>query len=195
MRAAGMRALRLVFYHSSEGDQWTIMRSSGGRLAEPYRTNLVRYVRDVRAAGFASLTIAFNPWDSNDPIGYTKTPCDPSKFDENWQVIRDVRTLVKEAGLPTTRFDLIAEGAPDTWQPLLREYSAEMWKRVRRHPGADDATISIIEKVAKAGRSGDCRSLVEALRATGTRCRNGSTFTPRGLLPQRWRIFAGSTRT
>jgi hypothetical protein len=167
MRAAGMRALRLVFYHSSEGDQWNLMRSSGGRLAEPYRTNLVRYVRDVRAAGFASLTIAFNPWDSNDPIGYTKTPYDPSKSDENWQLIRDVRTLIKEAGPPTTRFDLIAEGAPDTWQPRLREYSAEMWKRYVDAFGADDATISIIVKSGEGGTFGRLPELVEALRATG----------------------------
>ena len=167
MRAAGLRALRLVFYHSSDGDEWNIMPSSGGRLAEPYRTNLIRYLGDVRAAGFESLTIAFNPWYSNDPIGYTNTPYDPSKFEENWQLIRDVRPLVKEYGPATTRVDLINEGAPDWWTPVLRDYSAEMWKRYVDAFGGEDATISVIVKTEEGGTFARLPNLVDALRATG----------------------------
>jgi hypothetical protein len=102
MRAAGMRSLRLLVYHTSAGDEWGLAGSAGGRLSEPYRTNLVRYLQDVRAAGFLSLTVAFNPWGANDPIGYTQTPYDPSTFEENWRLIRDVRPLVKEFGPATT---------------------------------------------------------------------------------------------
>ena len=54
MRAAGMRAMRLIFYHASEGEG-DLIPSAGGRLAEPYRTNLVDYLQDLRAAGFASI--------------------------------------------------------------------------------------------------------------------------------------------
>ena len=164
MRAAGMRSLRLLVYHSSVGDEWGLAGSAGGRLSEPYRTNLVQYLQDVRAAGFLSLTVAFNPWGSNDPIGYTQTPYDPATFEENWQLIRDVRPLVKEFGPKTTRIDLINEGAPHTWQPGLREYVARMWARYVDEFGAADATVSVIANPSATPR---LPNLVEALRETG----------------------------
>jgi hypothetical protein len=164
MRAAGSRALRTVFVHSTEGDPWSYLPSAGGRLPEPYRTNLVNYLRDVRAAGFESFTIAFNPWYANDPVGYDGNVYDPSKFEENWQLIRDMRPLIKQYGPPTTRIDVIAEGAPDSWQPQLREYAAEMWTRYVDAFGNGDATISVIANPYGVRR---LPNLVQALRATG----------------------------
>lgn len=167
MRAAGLRTLRTLFYHSSEGDEWSFMPSSGGRLAEPYRSNLIRYLIDVRAAGFPSLTIAFNPWYSNDPVGYDNNRYEPSKFEENWQLIRDVRPLVKKFGPATTHIDLINEGAPEWYTPQLREYSAEMWKRYVDEFGRDDATVSVIVKTDEGGSFDRLPNLVDAIRATG----------------------------
>lgn len=150
MHAAGMRATRLFLYHASqaEGD---LIPSTGGRLMEPYRANLVHYLQDLRAAGFASVTVTFNPWAANDPIGYTKVAYDPSTFEENWQFIRDVRPLVKQYGPPTTRIDLLNEGAPDWWQPELRDYVTEMWKRYVDAFGNADATISAITNPGTPG--------------------------------------------
>ena len=166
MRAAGMRAMRLIFYHASQAAP-NLVPSTGGRLAEPYRTNLVHYLQDLRAAGFSSVTVAFNPWVANDPIGYTNVAYDPSLFEENWQFIRDVRPLVKQYGPPTTRLDLLAEGAPDYWQPQLRDYVAEMWKRYVDEFGNADATISAITNPGTPGGSGSrLQNFIPALRET-----------------------------
>jgi len=167
MRAAGMRAMRLIFYHASQAAP-NLVPSTGGRLAEPYRTNLVHYLQDLRAAGFASMTIAFNPWAANDPIGYTDVAYDPSLFEENWQFIRDVRPLVKQYGPATTRLDLLAEGAADYWQPRLLDYATEMWKRYVDEFGNADATISAITNPGTPGGSGSrLQTFIPALRATG----------------------------
>lgn len=167
MRAAGMRATRLFLYHASDGEG-DIIPSKGGSLGEPYRTNLVHYLQDLRAAGFASVTVAFNPWAANDPVGYTNVPYDPATFEENWQFIRDVRPLVKRYGPLTTRLDLLNEGGPDFWAPVLRDYSVEMWKRYVDEFGNGDATISVIANPGTPGGSGTrLQTFVPALRATG----------------------------
>ena len=181
MRAAGMRAMRLIFYHASQAAP-NLVPSTGGRLAEPYRTNLVYYLQDLRAAGFASVTVAFNPWAANDPIGYTDVAYDPSLFEENWQFIRDVRPLVKQHGPPTTRLDLIAEGAADYWQPRLLDYATEMWKRYVDEFGNADATISAITNPGTPGGSGSrLQTFIPALRQPGARFRPGSTSIRPGL--------------
>jgi hypothetical protein len=114
------------------------------------------------------VTVAFNPWAANDPIGYTDVAYDPSLFEENWQFIRDVRPLVKQYGPPTTRLDLIAEGAADFWQPRLLDYATEMWKRYVDEFGNADATISAITNPGTRGGSGSrLQTFIPALRATG----------------------------
>jgi hypothetical protein len=168
MRAAGMRALRLFIYHASNvrGND-SFLSSAGGRLAEPYRTNLTEYLDDVRAAGFTSMTVTFNPWFENDPIGYTSVPYDPAKLEENWAFIADIRPLAKEHGPATTRIDLINEGAPDYWQPLLRTYVAELWARYADRFGTGDVVISIIVKTDEGGSTSRLQNLIDTLQATG----------------------------
>ena len=168
MRAAGMRALRLFIYHASDvRDNGSLVSSAGGRLAEPYRTNLADYLDDVRAAGFTSLNVTFNPWFENDPIGYTPIPYDPGKLDENWRFIADIRPLVKAHGPSTTRIDLINEGAPDSWQPQLRDYVAELWRRYADAFGTNDVVVSIIVKSDEGGSTSRLENLIASLRATG----------------------------
>src|SRR5262245_50383535 len=50
MHAAGIETLRLLLWHQSDasGQRWGTVPSGGGRLSEPYRSNLTRYLRDVR---------------------------------------------------------------------------------------------------------------------------------------------------
>jgi hypothetical protein len=168
MRAGGMRALRLFIYHATDvRDNGSLVSSEGGRLAEPYRTNLADYLDDVRAAGFTSLNVTFNPWFENDPIGYTPIPYDPRKLNENWAFIADIRPLVKAHGPSTTRIDLINEGAPDSWQPQLREYVAELWSRYADAFGTGDVVVSIIVKSDEGGSTSRLENLIAALRATG----------------------------
>jgi hypothetical protein len=127
------------------------------------------------------VTITFNPWGANDPIGYTPEPYDPARLEENWQFIRDVRPVVKQYGPPTTRFDLLNEGGADFWQPQLLDYDVELWTRYVDEFGHGDATISVITNPGTPGGSGSrLQNFIPALRATGGRCRRGSTSTPPG---------------
>lgn len=167
MRAAGMKALRLFVYHSTAGDGVWLVPSAGGRLPEPFRTNLADFLDDVRAAGFTSFTLTFNPWFENDPIGYTPVPYDPAKLDENWRFIADIRPLVKEHGPRTTWIDLINEGAPDDWQPILRDYVTELWRRYADAFGTEDALVSTIVKSDEGGTTSRLTNLIAALRSSG----------------------------
>jgi hypothetical protein len=114
------------------------------------------------------VTITFNPWGANDPIGYTPEPYDPARLEENWQFIRDVRPVVKQYGPPTTRFDLLNEGGADFWQPQLLDYDVELWTRYVDEFGHGDATISVITNPGTPGGSGSrLQNFIPALRATG----------------------------
>lgn len=72
MRAAGIETLRLLLWHMTDASdqRWGVASSAGGRLAEPYRSNLIRYLRDVRKTVFERLTLSFGPmWTSSAPYG------------------------------------------------------------------------------------------------------------------------------
>jgi hypothetical protein len=75
MHKAGVKTLRLLLWHMTDatGQNWGIVPSGGGLLAEPYRSNLIRYLSDVRAAGFQQLTLVFGPQWTNWPLGATTT--------------------------------------------------------------------------------------------------------------------------
>jgi hypothetical protein len=173
MRAAGLETLRLFVYHSSKTDGVWPIDSSEGRLVEPYRTNLIRFLDDIRKAGFMQVTITFNPWGPNDPIGYTGEPYDPTLFEQNWSFIRDVRTLTQGHGPQRKHFDLLNEGAPAWWQlPRLSDYVTRIYQRYVDAFGNGDVTISSIAKgMWNAGSTWDdvqrLQNLIDALRASG----------------------------
>jgi len=120
MRAAGMETIRILLWNMSDigTHAWGVVPSANGRLPEPYRTNLIRFSRDIRDAGFERFTVHFSPQWTNGaigeygPTGLTADRWDPGKFEENWGFIRDVRTLVKPHGPADTRFDMLSEGPP-----------------------------------------------------------------------------------
>jgi hypothetical protein len=109
MRAAGIQTLRLLLWHVTDaGDmRWGVVSSRGGRIAEPYRSNLIHYLSDVRKAGFEQLTLAFAPQGAHMPLGGFY---DPATFVENWEFVRDVRPLLKEFGPASTH---VAGPAPN----------------------------------------------------------------------------------
>ena len=88
MRAAGIESLRLLLWHMSDtsGQDWGVIPSAGGRLVQPYRGNLINYLRDVRTADFKALTLDFGPQGVNDPVGFPQDVYDPAKFEENWEL-------------------------------------------------------------------------------------------------------------
>jgi hypothetical protein len=92
MRQAGVSTIRTVFWHDATGQVWGPIPSAGGALREPFRSNLMRYVSEVRKFGFARFTLVFAPKRAHDPL---RVAYDPSKFRENWRLIREVRSVVK----------------------------------------------------------------------------------------------------
>jgi hypothetical protein len=166
MRAAGLQTFRIFLYHE-HGDPTNsnVVSSSGGRLSEQFRTNLINLLTDIRTAGFSQVTLAFNPWGPNDPTERFSdgSTYDTSLFDENWAFIRDVRSLVRQYGPASTHIDLLNEGASNPSEPTfaqIEDYITRMYANYVDAFGADDVTVS-------AGYWPGMSGLVQALRASG----------------------------
>jgi hypothetical protein len=178
MRAGGLESFRLFLYHSHTIDGVWPIDSSSGRLVEPYRTNVIRLLTDIRKAGFKQVTVVFNPWGSNDPIGWFPhgSTFDPALLAENWSFIRDVRPLVKQYGPSSTHIDLLNEGAPNDWDlahtAYWRSYVIAIYRDYVEAYGNEDVTISAVSKgIENFGNTGDdverLQNLIDLLRATG----------------------------
>ena len=178
MRAAGVETLRLQLVHMHGTTHW--IPSDGGRVNEPYRTNLIRFLDDIRRAGFERVTIQFSPRGPNEPAGWftwsDPGPYDPALFDENWGFIRDARALVKTYGPPSTHFDIYNEGAPGDWdlanKPWWGDYVVRLYRNYVDAFGNEDVTVSAVAKGME--NFGDPRddlerlqNLIDLLRASG----------------------------
>lgn len=161
MSAAGLDTLRVFFtfdYDTSENPFFVPAKT--GKLEEPFRTNLVNYLRDIRAAGFRRVTLAFDARHSVDPAA-RYGPYDPATFDATWALIRDTRPLLKAHGPADTRVDLLNEGAlPPTGLTELASWLTRMYPRYVEEFGADDVTVSM-------GYWTGAARLIEVLRSTG----------------------------
>jgi hypothetical protein len=170
MRAAGIQTLRTFIWnmHDASGQTWGAVSSVGGRLGPTETKNLINFVSDVRRLGFVRLNVAFSPQGANDPIGYPQNDYDPSIFDENWQLIRYVRGIVRQyGGSLDTRFDLLNEGAPSdylTTKTQLEEYIAQMYSNYVDAFGNSDVTVS---SIVGANDQSRIANLIETLRSTG----------------------------
>jgi hypothetical protein len=180
MHVAGIQTVRILLWNMSDitGQDWGVIPSSGGKIPEPYRSNLIRFASDVHSAGFLLLTVSFSPqWTSNPvgeygPNGLTADRWDPTKFDENWNFVADVHKLVKEFGPNVTHFDFMQEGPPSRYQPAfiidrMQNYIATMWTRYVAAFGKDDVTVSTISKGRPVDASDRLQHLIDALRSTG----------------------------
>jgi hypothetical protein len=178
MHASGLSSLRLLLWHSDQPDlQSDVLSSATGRLEEPYRRNLIEFLTDIRAAGFASLTVDFGPVGPNDPIGNPNDDIyQPSLLDQNWSFIKDVRPLVKRYGPARTRIDLLSEGAPSDYWPFkqrMMDYITEMYRRYADAFGTDDVVVSAIAPpepnagITQPDGGHRLQNLIDALRASG----------------------------
>jgi hypothetical protein len=111
MRRAGIATIRTIIWHATDAthDSWGAVSSEGGRLHEPHRTNLIRFLTELKRFGFARVTVSLGPQRENNPVLPTY---DSSKFGENWRFIRTIRHILKRYGPRDTRIDLLNEGAP-----------------------------------------------------------------------------------
>jgi hypothetical protein len=178
MHAAGLSTLRLGLWNADDLSLGaSLIPTRSGGLVEPYKSNLREFVTDIRAAGFASLTISFSPYATNDPIGSPVNRYDPRLFEQNWSLIRDVRPLVKTYGPPTTRFDLLMEGPPPSYLPTYGQLMAYMTEIYRRYADAFGTADAEISTIAPPEPSADIdtqpefghriQNLIDALRASG----------------------------
>jgi hypothetical protein len=169
MRAAGIETLRLFIWnmHDASGQTWGVVSSAGGRLGPAEEKNLINYFTAVRNAGFKQLTVVFGPQWTNDPIGWPDNHYDPSLFDENWQLIRFVRPLVKQYGPPSVHFDLLNEGAPSDYlatKVQLESYLAQMYSNYVDAFGNQDVTVS---SIVGANDQSRISNLIDTLRSSG----------------------------
>jgi hypothetical protein len=169
MRRAGVTTIRTIVWHMTDAtrETWGPISSAGGRPGEPYRTNLIRFVREIRRFGFKRLTVSFGPQKTQNALLVTY---DPGTFEENWGFVRSIRALVKRHGPPQTRFDLLNEGAPSEapteWSPApdqTRRYLSRIYRAYVGRFGNRDVSVSAISWDG-ANRVG---SLIETLRASG----------------------------
>jgi F5/8 type C domain len=179
MRAAGIESLRLIMWnqHDPTGQTWGVVPSATGRLVEPYRSNFIAYLKDVRAAGFKQLTIAFGTQGPNSPLlygpsGITDSGYDPSLFEENWRFIQDVRSLVKKYGPASTHFDLASEDVPGpaddpALAKIADDYVTHMYRNYVDAFGNQDVTVAFVGVVGPEDAAGRVRKLVADLRASG----------------------------
>ena len=169
MRAAGVQSIRLFVWHmhDASGQAWGVVSSAGGQLDGTETKNLIRFASDVRALGFARLTVVFGPTWTNDPIGYPENHYDPSLFEENWHFIQYVRGIVKQYGPTDTRFDLLNEGAPSDYlatKAQIEEYLAQMYSNYVDAYGNTDVTVS---SIVAANDQSRISNLIDTLRSTG----------------------------
>jgi hypothetical protein len=169
MRAAGIETLRLFIWnmHDASGQTWGVVSSAGGRLGPGEEKNLIDYLTAVHSAGFKQLTVVFGPEWTNDPIGWPDNHYDPSLFDENWQLIRTVRPIVKQYGPPSVRFDLLNEGAPSDYlatKDQLETYLAHVYSEYVDAFGNQDVTVS---SIVGANDQSRISNLIDTLRSTG----------------------------
>jgi hypothetical protein len=173
MHAGGAQTLRLLLWYMSNAsrENWGPVSSGSGRLEEPYRSNLIRYLSDVRRAGFKQLTVSFSPEYHNLPLD---PAYEPSTFNENWQFIRHVVPLVKRYGPASTHIDLSNEEPGGDWDSAkavanTKTYVTKLWRKYVAAFGSADATFSFMGSDGPKDASPRLQNLVEALRASGKR--------------------------
>jgi hypothetical protein len=176
MHKSGLQTIRILLWNMADiSDQdWGVIPSGANKIVEPYRSNLIRFVTDVRRAGFIRLTVHFSPQWTNNPIGeYDATGVtdrwDPSKFEENWRFIAAAHEIIKRYGPASTHFDILSEGPPTHYQPAyivdrLQSYIATMWSRYVDAFGKNDATVTVIGDLTQPDR---LQHLIDALHASG----------------------------
>jgi hypothetical protein len=141
MYSSGQRRLRIGIFHDHGYDSGTVMDSTGGDLARSNRRNLAGLLTAVKRAGFEQVEVAFHP---EGPAVREWMHWDAHLFEENWQLIRHLRPLIRRARIPY-RLDLSNEAIPTRGQPLVLRYSRTLWRRyVRAYGVADTVGFSVI---------------------------------------------------
>jgi hypothetical protein len=134
MIASGQRKLRIGIFHAHGIDTGTVMDSTGGDLSAQNRRNLGDLLGALKAAGFTQVEVAFHP---EGPAVREWTAWRQDLYDENFALIRNLRPLIRAAGLPYV-IDLSNEAIPTVQQPLVLRYARTLWAEYTRAFGRTD---------------------------------------------------------
>jgi len=156
MHAQGVTSLRfMIWYGLTPAESWgQVQVGADGKLSKTLETNLSRFFADVQHAGFARLSVSFGPKGS---IGPQFTNYDPAQLPLDWALLVQVRGLLKAAGIPDTRVDLLNEGSPNiygrngpNYDANLTSYLQEIYRRYVDAYGTADVTVSAVSEDPQA---------------------------------------------
>ena len=168
MRASGIDTIRHMLWYSRDGQEsWGMVQIVNGRLPWKYQRNLRTFLNDIKAAGFTHVSISFAPKGT---LGPQFDEYNHAYFSENWAFVRQIRGIVKNAGIANTRFDLLNEGCPNiysrngsaVYDENLRVYISSMYSNYVDTYGNGDVTISCVSEDPKG-----LLALLTILRSTG----------------------------
>jgi len=138
----GQRRLRIPIYHGRGIAGGTNMESRGGDLTPRCRENLRRLLASIHRIGFSEIVVGFFPQGWNNPARWASFQ--PAIFEENWQVITNLRPLIVAAHIHY-HIDLWNEGSPGARQPIVLEYCQRLWNQYAAAYGTRDTVgFSII---------------------------------------------------
>jgi hypothetical protein len=152
MRSSGQRTLRIIFWHEhGGGPEQTTMDSTGGVLQPSDRDNVTAFLAKARSLGFENLEVAFAPWTplltSMSDTSVDSGPNYPGRwptwneamYQEKFQFIVDVRTVVRSVGFNNYYIDLMSEGLPRSTEPsVLLQYCRRLWADYTTQFGKSD---------------------------------------------------------
>jgi hypothetical protein len=144
MRAAGQERLRVPIVHRRHADTGTVMDSTHGDLSAANRQNLTDLLRAIVDAGFVEIQVTFMPIVENAP--WTWRSMDKEIYQENWNLIGNLHPIIAGAGI-RYRIDLCNEAVPTSAQPVVLQYTQQLWNDYTDAFGLDDTCgFSIIAK-------------------------------------------------
>ena len=155
MKQDGIQSIRfnVWFEHNPAANpdpsfKWTIP-SATGQITEPYRTNLINFLTDIKTAGFENLMVSIPPMGENRLGGVSGvgTSDEAVHFEETWSFMQNIHDLVKQFGPQNVKFDIGPEGAvqdDDEWKNRAMVRETELWRRYVQKYGNSDATMSFI---------------------------------------------------
>ena len=141
MYDAGQRQLRIPIFHIHRSPSWsgTLLSSAGGNLSQQHRDNFRDLLDKIRETQFEEVIIGFFPAGVNSPKKWLQpitnwndlipnaTLTYNEVFQENWNLIVNLREIIIRAGIHPYYIDLMNEGIPNGAQRGMLQYVQRLW--------------------------------------------------------------------
>jgi len=158
----GQRRLRVPIFHASDLSSGTVLRSAGGNLTGEGRRNLANFLADIKAAGFQEILVGFHPISRSSP--HTWVNYDPAIAQENWNLIQNLRPIIRGANIDY-KIDLWNEGAASSTQSFARQYTGELWSLYNAAYGKSDTVGFSVATGSRVEAANPDRSVIGNLAA------------------------------